>query len=87
MKDVNQHYMEHHRDTHMFPCWECNKKFKTIVELKTHFAKLHFNKNSNRDYSSFLPRRNHDCNIQGKLNKLFDYFYYCSMIIFIIAII
>ena len=54
MKDVNQHYMDHHRDNHMFPCWECNKKFKTIVELKTHFAKLHFNKNSNRDYSSFF---------------------------------
>ena len=54
MKDVNQHYMDHHRDNHMFPCWECNKKFKTIVDLKTHFAKLHFNKNSNRDYSSFF---------------------------------
>ena len=54
MKDVNQHYMDHHRDNHMFPCWECKKKFKTIVELKTHFAKLHFNKNSNRDYSSFF---------------------------------
>ena len=44
MKDVNQHYMEHHRDTHVFPCWECNKKFKTIEELKIHFAKAHFNK-------------------------------------------
>ena len=54
MKDVNQHYMDHHRDNHMFPCWECNKKFKTIVDLKTHFAKLHFNKNSNRDDSSFF---------------------------------
>ena len=54
MKDVNQQYMDHHRDNHMFPCWECNKKFKTIVELKTHFAKLHFNKNSNRDDSSFF---------------------------------
>ena len=54
MKDVNQHYMDHHRDNHMFPCWECNKKFKTIVELKTHFVKMHFNKNSNRDYSSFF---------------------------------
>ena len=53
MKDVNQHYMEHHRDTHMFPCWECDKKFKTIEELKTHFAKQHFGKKTTRDYSSF----------------------------------
>ena len=53
MKDVNQHYMEHHRDTHMFPCWECNKKFKTIEELKTHYAKQHFGKKTTRDYSSF----------------------------------
>ena len=53
MKDVNQHYMEHHRDTHMFPCWECDKKFKTIEELKTHFAKQHFDKKTTRDYSSF----------------------------------
>ena len=53
MKDVNQHYMEHHRDTHMFPCWECNKKFKTIEELKTHYAKQHFDKKTTRDYSSF----------------------------------
>ena len=53
MKDVNQHYMEHHRDTHMFPCWECDKKFKTIEELKTHFAKQHFGKETTRDYSSF----------------------------------
>ena len=53
MKDVNQHYMEHHRDTHMFPCWECNKKFKTIEELKTHYAKQHFDKKTSRDYSSF----------------------------------
>ena len=48
-----QHYMEHHRDTHMFPCWECDKKFKTIEELKTHFAKQHFDKKTTRDYSSF----------------------------------
>ena len=53
MKDVNQHYMEHHRDTHMFPCWECDKKFKTIEELKTHYAKQHFDKKTTRDYSSF----------------------------------
>ena len=53
MKDVNQHYMEHHRDTHMFPCWECDKKFKTIEELKTHYAKQHFGKKTTRDYSSF----------------------------------
>ena len=53
MKDVNQHYMEHHRDTHMFPCWECDKKFKTIEELKTHYAKQHFDKKTSRDYSSF----------------------------------
>ena len=44
MKDVNQDYMEHHRDTHIFSCWECNKKFKTIEELKIHFAKVPFNK-------------------------------------------
>ena len=53
MKDVNQHYMDHHRDTHMFPCWECDKKFKTIEELKTHYAKQHFGKKTTRDYSSF----------------------------------
>jgi len=51
MKDVNQHYMEHHRDTHVFPCWECNKKFKTIEELKIHFGKLHLNKNLNHVYT------------------------------------
>ena len=38
MKDVNQHYIELHRDTHVFPCWECNKKFKTVKELKIHFG-------------------------------------------------
>ena len=49
MKDVN---MQHHRDTHdhVLPCWECNKKLKTVEELKIHFAKLHFNKISEIDY-------------------------------------
>ena len=51
MKDVNEHYMKHHRDTHVFPCWECNKKFKTIEELKIHFGKLHLNKNLNLVYT------------------------------------
>ena len=51
MKDVNEHYMKHHRDTHVFPCWECNKKFKTIEELKIHFGKLHLNKNLNHVYT------------------------------------
>ena len=51
MKDVNEHYMKHHRDTHVFPCWECNKKFKTIEELKIHFGNLHLNKNLNLVYT------------------------------------
>ena len=51
MKDVNEHYMEHHRDTHVFACWECNKTFKTIEELKIHFGKVHLNKNLNLDYT------------------------------------
>jgi hypothetical protein len=45
MKDANKHFMENHRDTFRLPCIDCNVKFKTIEELKVHYAAKHFKKN------------------------------------------
>ena len=52
MEDVNKHFMENHRDTFRLPCKDCKMKFKTIKELKMHYARKHFKKNVNkkRDY-------------------------------------
>ena len=44
MEDVNKHFMEKHRDTFRLQCIDCNKKFKTIYELKVHYAAKHFKK-------------------------------------------
>ena len=45
IEDVNKHFMEKHRDTFRLPCSDCNMKFKTIEELKVHYAAKHFKKN------------------------------------------
>ena len=45
MEDVNKHFMENHRDTFRLPCKDCKMKFKTIKELKIHYAAKHFKKN------------------------------------------
>ena len=52
MEEVNNHFMEHHRNTFRLPCCECNMKFKTINQLKKHYASKHFKsmKNGKRDY-------------------------------------
>ena len=44
IEDVNKHFMEKHRDTFRLPCSDCNMKFKTIEELKVHYAAKHFKK-------------------------------------------
>ena len=36
--------MEKHRDTFRLPCSDCNMKFKTINQLKNHYASMHFKK-------------------------------------------
>ena len=45
IEDTNKHFMEKHRDTFRLPCIDCNMKFKTIEELKVHYAAKHFKKN------------------------------------------
>ena len=45
IEDVNKHFMEKHRDTFRLPCSDCKMKFKTIEELKDHYAAKHFKKN------------------------------------------
>ena len=45
MEDVNKHFMEKHRDTFWLTCSDCKMKFKTIKELKIHYAAKHFKKN------------------------------------------
>ena len=45
MEDVNKHFMEKHRDTFWLTCSNCKMKFKTIKELKIHYAAKHFKKN------------------------------------------
>ena len=44
MQDTNKHFMEKHRDTFRLPCSDCKMKFKTIKELKNHYASMHFKK-------------------------------------------
>ena len=44
MQDVNKHFMEHHRDTFRLACSDCKMKFKTINQLKNHYASIHFKK-------------------------------------------
>ena len=50
MEEVNKHFMDHHRDTFRLPCSECKMKFKTINQLKNHYASKHFKKKKNREY-------------------------------------
>ena len=45
MQNTNKHFMENHRDSFRFPCSDCKIKFKTIKELKIHYAAKHFKKN------------------------------------------
>jgi hypothetical protein len=44
IEDVNKHFMEHHRDTFRLACSDCKMKFKTINQLKNHYASMHFKK-------------------------------------------
>ena len=52
MEEVNKHFLEHHRDTFRLSCCECNMKFKTINQLKNHYASKHFKnmKKQKREY-------------------------------------
>ena len=54
MEDVNKHFMEKHRDTFRLPCSTCKKKFKTIKELKIHYAAKHFKKNIKKKRSVII---------------------------------
>ena len=54
MEDVNKHFMEKHRDTFRLQCIDCNKKFKTIYELKVHYAAKHFKKNIKKKRSVIM---------------------------------
>ena len=55
MEDVNKHFMENHRDTFRLPCKDCKMKFKTIKELKMHYARKHFKKNVNKNRTYYYP--------------------------------
>ena len=44
MEDVNNHFMENHRDTFRLACSQCNMKYKTIKELKLQYAANNFKK-------------------------------------------
>ena len=48
MEDVKKHFMENHRENYMYKCWKCDKEMKTISQLKNHYEKEHFKKNTTK---------------------------------------
>ena len=53
--------MENHRENYMYKCWKCNEEMKTISQLKNHYEKAHFKKDTTK---LIYPKKKH--NIWGK---------------------
>ena len=48
MEDVKKHFMDNHRENNMYKCWKCEEEMKTISQLKNHYEKAHFKKNTTK---------------------------------------
>ena len=42
MKNVQEHFLHTHRNEYKLACWECDKKFKSIFELRKHVGTYHY---------------------------------------------
>ena len=42
IKNVKEHFINHHRDTYQLGCWRCEKKCKTILDLRKHIGTYHY---------------------------------------------
>ena len=49
MKDVTEHFLKTHRHNHQLGCWKCDKKVKTIIELRKHFGTYHYTSQSENE--------------------------------------
>ena len=46
MKDITEHFLKTHRHNQQIECWQCDKKVKTIIELRKHVGTYHYNPQS-----------------------------------------
>ena len=42
MTKVQDHFLAKHKESHIFSCWECATKVKTIDEFKRHIGNKHY---------------------------------------------
>ena len=42
VKNVQDHFLNKHKESDRFSCWDCEGKCKTIHEFKTHIGNNHF---------------------------------------------
>ena len=54
MENVNKHFLQTHKNEHKLACWLCEKKFKSIFDMRKHVGTYHYTSQSESETVSLV---------------------------------